>query len=178
MNENQTSHELMDRIAALESRCRTLTVSRYIHFLIIACLSGVTVLEYTGLDYVLGKTVSASAFLLVDANGITRASLKAEGDGANFALYDQEGMHRASMAVMGDDPSFNVYNSQGFRRASFGMTQDAPQITFMDFSGYYRSGFLWSEQNRLHAFDAKGENKKDHYAPAETAALFRDLPAY
>jgi hypothetical protein len=82
--------------------------------------------------------VRAKSFVLVDANGETRARLymSASANGPGLTLYDASGKSRAMLAAAPDGPGLVLGDANGKLRAELGVTSNGPGLQLNDASGF------------------------------------------
>ncbi len=76
--------------------------------------------------------LSAQRFLLLDAQGVTRAKLSCETDGVGLRLLDANERPRASLDVTSAGPGLTLYDEAGRLRAVLQVGQEGPYLAVTD----------------------------------------------
>jgi len=85
------------------------------------------------------QTVRAKSFVLVDANGMTRARLHMSAVGLVLSFYDAEGVSRAGLSVMSDGPVLALNDANGKPRVWLSVSSEGPLFNLFDAKGESRA---------------------------------------
>jgi hypothetical protein len=83
--------------------------------------------------------IVARSFVLVDANGRTRAKLGVGTGGPFLGLYDKAGNMRAGLGIVGDAPTLALRDKAGKMRVALAIAGDAPGLVLSDKAGTPRA---------------------------------------
>jgi hypothetical protein len=106
-----------------------------------------------------GHPVKASEFILQDADGNTRASLKMGNTGPYLVFYGADGkVARALVGVLPAGPALGFYDAKGKTRVSLALSSNSANLTFDDSDEKLRAeiGVLQEGPNLLF-LDADGK---------------------
>jgi hypothetical protein len=83
--------------------------------------------------------VRAKSFVLMDANGETRARLYMSAKAPMLELFDANGKPRAGLGVTSDGPELDLYDAKGNPRAEMDAFSDGPGLDLADANGKVRA---------------------------------------
>ena len=81
------------------------------------------------------STITATGFVLVDAQGRERAKLEMYKGVPMLILYDAKGKPRAGLGVFSDGPKLGLYDANGKVRAALAAFSDGPGLGLYDAKG-------------------------------------------
>jgi hypothetical protein len=149
-SENLALQNLSDQLKKLEGENRWIKRIGLASFILAACV------------FFMGqapppRTLEAESFVLRDAAGRMRASLKMLSDEPSLTLYDADGGRRIELQKSADQAGLLFLDDRGKVRAALGMIGDRPRLTLSDNGGAERVIFgVEPSGSRLALFDANG----------------------
>lgn len=103
------------------------------------------------------STITATGFVLVDAQGRERATLAMYNGGPRLDLYDENGKARAGLTVTSDGPGLGLFDANGKARVGLSAFSDGPGLALFDANGKPRVGLVaFSDGPVLDLSDANG----------------------
>jgi hypothetical protein len=89
--------------------------------------------------------IVAQNFVLVDANGRTRAKLFFDTWGARLDFFNEAGKPRMTLDTVGDAPFLRLFDKAGNTRVSLDIVGDAPTLSLLDKAGKERAALGTTE---------------------------------
>ena len=127
---------LEERLARLERKSRRLTLALSLAGGMLAAL--VVLAVAAGMAPAVTsapETVMARKFLLVDAQGMPRATLSVSEQGPGLWLYDEKGTYRAGLGVNANGTGLMLRDDKGHNRAVLCIAEKGPELTLYDENG-------------------------------------------
>ncbi len=122
-----------ERLARLERKCRRLTVT--------LVFAGGTIAMLAVLAVAVGmapagaaprEAIEAGKFILVDPQGMRRATLSLSEQGPGLWLFDQNGTYRAGLGINSGGVGLMLRDAKGQNRAVLGVAEKGPELTLCD----------------------------------------------
>jgi hypothetical protein len=115
-------------------------------------LTGLAMLVIAGVAVLMGqappvlpRTITAAEFVLVDAQGRTRADLEMVEGRPRLALLDEHENPRATLAALAEGSGLELNDANGARRVTLKAYSDGPGLALFDSDGTTRRATLSSD---------------------------------
>lgn len=145
-----------NRIEALESSVRR--IRRLNHWLSVAVLLLLAAIigGFTQ-EAANSKTIRSTSFVVVDENGVTRATLAIDGRGPTLTMLDDKGEKpRLEMYVFQNRPSLIMTGSDGVSHCYVQLTENDPSLILADKNGKSCSMSINESGPAISLYDTNG----------------------
>lgn len=128
---------IVQRLEKIEKQNRTMKCAG------LAVLIGVGSIVLMGQASPQSRTIDAEAFVLRDAGGKMRASLRMDTilNAPQLKLYDPTGKSRVEITADAKQPSIWLFDAEGRKRAAFATDEDSAGLQLFDPTG--KVGRFW-----------------------------------